>query len=1052
MSEKSKEVDWKRLPLSEKKEFDVAQAKEISNVVISKALRNLTKEELDKLDEKRVMSMRWVLTRKTDGTAKARLVILGFMARNLTEVATASPTLSKVGRNLVLTLSANLKFIIRGGDVTAAFLQTGTSLEDEELTILAPPELAAMFGAVMLSLGWKQLKGEKCVYVLQDPSTGKICGLAGLHVDDFLLSGDPNSTFFDQAQEALLKEFRWGKWETEEFTFAGCRIRQAEDFSITLDQEDYTDKWIEEIKIDPTRARRSPLLPAEISALRGALGTVSWRATQTAPQYLADTSLLLSEISKGTVETLYKTNKLIREMRANASQGLWFPSWGREIKDLAVIVWADASQHNRPDKSSTIGILAGIGPKEMINGEEHPLAIEMINGEEHPLAIVQWRSSKTPRQCLGSNGAEVQAVTIGEDICWNLRMLLAELCGEEVRRDNLHEIVKVIEGAVVMDTRGIYDAITRNLSPLHGLREARAGYELTLAVNQGVQSGVHFRWVNGLAQLADAMTKTGTRKILLQFFGQRQHWRLVHDNKFESGRRVHKKELEKRLKEMEENFVNFVSYAVPALLPAVTDRAMELAAELSPKQLTHTLQGLSRSQLDSEPLLAALKRRAQQLAHVLFGTHAVTVLVALSDCRQLDHQILKTLSETILRHLDRLSAQDYIAVLSTLSRVPEELRSALPVSCVEELLQALRSRGYGPWRLELEAVVHLLEALHGLRLEDEVLLELLLDRLPAAMQLSDVTLTLLLRLFEGLADLPKRSRAQVAAHLHRRRKLQNALKESLYKQVTSKNLDLEAQVVIAKAIARLGYEEPLTQEFLERLTYSPELPSLSLDAACDLCFTLAQQSWLIEWNRRFTWKLLHALYGLEIPQALQDDEPLSSTRAVKVEPGSLLRLAWALTVLDEALPLPLLEQLADLPLPRDWGGYGLKQLQEVALHHQLQVAIMFGEHTVDKGANLSSKAQLFPMILPQTQNAMFAVPFAPSHRPCVPHNKTLETRPGLASGSSSWALRYGGTTAIAMAACRTRARPRSQAEALVEQLRMAVGRGGSPVDTTLQQL
>ena len=122
----------------------------------------------------------------------------------------------------------------------------------------------------------------------------------------------------------------------------------------------------------------------------------------------------------------------------------------------------------------------------------------------------------------------------------------------------MHEIVKVIDGAVVMDTRGIYDAITRNLSPLHGLREARAGYELTLAVNQGIQSGVQFRWVNGLAQLADAMTKTSNCKILLHLFGQKQNWRLVHDAKFESGRRVHKKELEKRLREMQNNFVAFV--------------------------------------------------------------------------------------------------------------------------------------------------------------------------------------------------------------------------------------------------------------------------------------------------------------------------------------------------------------------------------------------------------------------------------------------------------------------------------------------------------------
>ena len=48
----------------------------------------------------------------------------------------------------------------------------------------------------------------------------------------------------------------------------------------------------------------------EISALRGALGTISWKSTQSAPQFLEETGLL-SEINKGTVETLYKVNKLV---------------------------------------------------------------------------------------------------------------------------------------------------------------------------------------------------------------------------------------------------------------------------------------------------------------------------------------------------------------------------------------------------------------------------------------------------------------------------------------------------------------------------------------------------------------------------------------------------------------------------------------------------------------------------------------------------------------------------------------------------------------------
>ena len=75
---------------------------------------------------------------------------------------------------------------------------------------------------------------------------------------------------------------------------------------------------------------------------------MSWRATHTLPQYLAEASLLLSEINRATIETLYKVNRLIREMKRESGQGLLYPStWNiKSVHDLAVITWADASQHN----------------------------------------------------------------------------------------------------------------------------------------------------------------------------------------------------------------------------------------------------------------------------------------------------------------------------------------------------------------------------------------------------------------------------------------------------------------------------------------------------------------------------------------------------------------------------------------------------------------------------------------------------------------------------------------------------------------------------------
>ena len=62
-------------------------------------------------------------------------------------------------------------------------------------------------------------------------------------------------------------------------------------------------------------------------------------------------------------------------------------------------------------------------------------------------------------------------------------------------------------------------------------------------MSQAVKAKTQLRWVNGNVQLGDALTKYGARKILLHFFAQRQHWRLVHDPKFEAGKKVHKRAL-----------------------------------------------------------------------------------------------------------------------------------------------------------------------------------------------------------------------------------------------------------------------------------------------------------------------------------------------------------------------------------------------------------------------------------------------------------------------------------------------------------------------------
>ena len=169
------------------------------------------------------------------------------------------------------------------------------------------------------------------------------------------------------------------------------------------------------------------------------------------------------------------------------------------------------------------------------------------DGHRSPSATL-WRRSSSCRSPMEKR----------QNQNYQIRGLLLEFTGVRLERNSMHEQVSKVPGALMMDSRGIYDAATRNVSALHGLRESRAGYELTIAVINAVKAKTSLRWVCGLAQLADSLTKANDRKTFLQFLAQKQYWRLVDDETFTAGRKVNKRRLEQKAAEKEELFISWV--------------------------------------------------------------------------------------------------------------------------------------------------------------------------------------------------------------------------------------------------------------------------------------------------------------------------------------------------------------------------------------------------------------------------------------------------------------------------------------------------------------
>ena len=103
--------------------------------------------------------------------------------------------------------------------------------------------------------------------------------------------------------------YRWGSWKTSDSEFAGIRVRQQRNFSITVDLEDNTNKFITEAPITRERSRQRQ---------------ESLHVARCARHSVLDGSSNVSSVCRRCefVQYLLDANKLVRDMRRSAAQSL----------------------------------------------------------------------------------------------------------------------------------------------------------------------------------------------------------------------------------------------------------------------------------------------------------------------------------------------------------------------------------------------------------------------------------------------------------------------------------------------------------------------------------------------------------------------------------------------------------------------------------------------------------------------------------------------------------------------------------------------------------
>ena len=352
---------------------------------------------------------------------------------------------------------------------------------------------------------------------------GKLHGLISGHVDDFLFSGSDSDQQWTRVVDAIKKEFRWGDWESDKFTQCGVLVERHSNGSYSLSQEKYVDD-LKHINIRAHRRKEKHSLTDDLekSQLRALLGGISWHAQQVAPHFSADVGLLLSEVNRSQVDTLFRANQLLDQVKSMREHRMHIHTM--DIHDIGIYAWCDAASQNRVDGGSTQGIIIAAAPNSLFQG-----ACERVS-------FLAWHSSKISRVCSSPGASEAVAAVNAEDLMYFARFQMSEMLGYEVNIRNVNETVNHLLGCLVTDRRNVYDKLSAVVVVAKGA-ERRTDIDLMRLKESQQVNRVRVRWVHSDAQLSNSLTKTKEMRQLLMYYQMQQQWRIVDDDTMSSARR-----------------------------------------------------------------------------------------------------------------------------------------------------------------------------------------------------------------------------------------------------------------------------------------------------------------------------------------------------------------------------------------------------------------------------------------------------------------------------------------------------------------------------------
>jgi hypothetical protein len=447
---------------------------------------------------------------------KSRLVIQAYNDAGKEIVLTQSPTIQRASQRLLVAITPTLlkeDMTLWLRDITQAYVQSTTFLQRQILAYL-PKEIEGLYpkGTIMVVLKplygvpeagmhwWATYSKHHKEKLLMESSTYDPCllistnkerfGIVAMQTDDTL--GLSNKEFAVLEDKELNKaNFTAKPKETlstaNPLQFNGCILSLANNGTLALTQKGQGTK-IE--LIDIKSADRKQLYVQQRA--RGA-----YIASICQPEAAFDLSVA-AQHQEPTSEEYTALNKRLNWQAENLDRGLKYVIL--DLNKAKIYVFVDGSFANNKDLSSQIGFVV-------------ILANENTGNDEFDLYgnLIHWSSTKSRRVTRSVLASEIYGMVAGADLAYAIGSTLTKITSQLD--------LPIIPIVVCTDSYSLYECLVK----LGTTKEKRLMIDI-MALRQSYERRelYEIRWINGLDNPADAMTKATPNKALETFVSTNQ--------------------------------------------------------------------------------------------------------------------------------------------------------------------------------------------------------------------------------------------------------------------------------------------------------------------------------------------------------------------------------------------------------------------------------------------------------------------------------------------------------------------------------------------------